>query len=477
MSVHVNAYIVGAGPGDPGLLTLRARELLESAEVVIYDRLVSEGILAMIPDSAIRIDAGKSSGSHKISQREIEELIINHAKLGKRVIRLKGGDPFLFGRGGEEAQALINAGVDFEIVPGVSSALSVPEYAGIPVTHREFCSGVNIFTAHDKNNLLPDFHNTTSIFLMGVANSELLQGKLLDSGLEGSTPCSVIQEGTTSRQKVIHTELGSLHDSIIANGIRPPAVILVGGTAGLNLDWRSKLPLHDKRILITRPAGRSEYLSRLLRDSGAEVILMPTIKTCTLEGSLNGESLSGYDCVGFTSVTGVNAFFELLHDSGRDVRELGDSKIAAIGPATGEALRSHGLKVDFIPEIYDGRHLAEGLLSARRILMFRALQGSPDIAEVFDSNGINYHEICLYRIEPVKLINVPDFIDIIVFTSASTVRGFCGSVSDFREVSAVCIGTQTADEAVRLGFVNVTIAERATPDAIFEAIMSLSGRK
>lgn len=477
----MSVYIIGAGPGDSGLLTLRAHELLECAEVVIYDRLVSEGILTMIPDSATRIDAGKCSGSHKITQSQIEELLIKHARLGKRVVRLKGGDPFLFGRGGEEAQALINAGIDFEIVPGVSSALSVPAYAGIPVTHREFCSGVNIFTAHDKNNLLPDFRSTTSIFLMGVANSDLLQAKLLDSGLDGTTKCAVIQDGTTSRQRVIHTELGSLHDAIIANGVRPPAVILAGGTAGLNLDWRSRLPLHDKRVLITRPAGRAEYLSRLLRDSGAEVIHMPTIKTRKLEGSLNGESLSGYDWVGFTSVTGVNAFFELLAASGRDVRELEKAKIAAIGPATAEALRSHGLRVDFVPKIYDGRHLAEGLTESGKIkiLMFRALEGSPEIAEVFDTHEINYHEICIYRIDPVKLAHVPDFIDIIIFTSASTVRGFCGSVniSDFRDVHAVCIGKQTADEALNSGFVNVTIAECATPDAIFEAVMSLSGRK
>ncbi|MBQ7733572.1 MAG: uroporphyrinogen-III C-methyltransferase [Synergistaceae bacterium] len=476
----MSVYIVGAGPGDPGLLTLRARELLESAEVVIYDRLVSEGILAMIPDNALRIDAGKSSGSHKISQSEIENLLIEYARLGKRVIRLKGGDPFLFGRGGEEAQSLINAGVDFEIVPGVSSALAVPEYAGIPVTHREFCSGVNIFTAHDKNNLLPDFSNTTSVFLMGVANSELLQAKLLASGLEGSTPCAVIQDGTTSRQRVIHAELNSLHEAIVTNSIRPPAVILVGGTAGLNLDWRNRLLLHDKRVLITRPAGRSEYLSRLLREAGAEVISMPAIKTSTLINALDGESLSGYDWVGFTSVTGVNALFELLGASGRDVRELECAKVAAIGPATAEALRSHGLRVDFVPEIYDGRHLAEGLLNSGKVLMFRAFEGSPEIAEVFNSNGINHHEICLYRIEPVKLAHVPDFIDIIIFTSASTVRGFCSSVSvrDMRGVNAVCIGSQTADEAVRLGFVNVTVAERATPDAIFEAVMSLkSGRK
>ena len=474
----MKVYIVGAGPGDWGLMTLRGHELLDSAEVVIYDRLVGESILAMIPDNAIKIDAGKSSGSHKLSQTEIEELLITYAKSGKRVIRLKGGDPFLFGRGGEEAQALIKANIDFEIVPGVSSALSVPAYGGIPITHRDYCSGVNIFTAHDKNNLLPDFNNTASIFLMGVNNSELLQRKLLESDIEGSTPCAVIENGTTSRQRVIHTELDSLHDSIIANSIRPPAIIVVGQTAKLNLDWRSKLPLHDKRILITRPAGRSDYLARLLRDSGAEVILMPAIKTQTLKHALDGENISGYDWAGFTSVTGVNSFFELLRDSDRDIRELGNAKIAAIGAATGEALRSHGLRVDYIPEIYDGKNLAEGLIKTgcKNILMFRAFEGTPEIAKVFSSHKVNYHEICIYKIDSVKLNHVPDFIDIIIFTSASCVKSFCASVKNLREVHAVCIGSQTADEAMKSGFVNITVAERATPDSIFEAVMSLSIR-
>ncbi|MBQ7665991.1 MAG: uroporphyrinogen-III C-methyltransferase, partial [Synergistaceae bacterium] len=315
-------YLVGAGPGDSGLMTLRGREVLERADAVIYDRLVSDSVLAMIPDSALMVDAGKSSSHHMLGQRDIESLMIALAQSGMIVVRLKGGDPFMFGRGGEEAEALTEAGIDFEVVPGVTSAISVPAYAGIPVTHRDYCSGVNIFTAHDKNNLVPDFTNTTSIFLMGVLNAKELQDKLLCS-LSPDTSCAVIENGTTSRQRIIRTRLDSLHDSIIGNEIKPPAVILAGHAANLNLNYREHLKLRDKRIIITRPEGRAKELSRMLRDEGAEVIIMPTIKTSVIHHALENVSLSGYDWLGFTSVTGVNAFFELLCESGRDIREIG----------------------------------------------------------------------------------------------------------------------------------------------------------
>ena len=469
----MNVYIIGAGPGDSGLLTVRAQEILKRAEVVIYDRLVSDSILAMIPENAELIDAGKSSGSHKLSQREIESLIIKLAKTGENIIRLKGGDPFLFGRGAEEAQALINAGIDFEIVPGVSSAICVPEWAGIPVTHRNFCSGLNIFTAHDKNNLLPDFAKTTKIFLMGVANSEILQGKLLlDNKLSPDTGCAVIENGTISKQRIIRTELKNLHESIITNKIMPPAVIIVGETAKLKLDWRGKLPLHNKRVIITRPAGRSESLIELLRDSGAEIISLPTIKTSIINDSLTNKNLSGYNWAGFTSVTGVNALIELLRESKRDIRELGGAKIAAIGQATANALESHGLKVDFMPEIYDCEHLARGLTGQDKILMFRALNGSPEIAKIFDENNINYNEICIYRIDYVKLKHVPEYADFIIFTSASTVRGFAMNTNNLREVKAICIGNQTANEALKAGFMNIEISKQAAIKSIYDCIMS-----
>ena len=462
-------WLVGAGPGDTGLLTLRGREVLGRSDVVVYDRLVGEGILSLMPKSAERVDAGKSSGSHTMTQRETEKLMISRALEGKRVVRLKGGDPFIFGRGGEEAEAIIRAGVPFEVVPGVSSAVAVPAYAGIPATHRDYCSGLNIYTAHDKANLVPDFNATTSIFLMGVSHSRELQERLMLT-MPPDTPCAIIQNGTTSSQRVIRSELSGLYDAVKENAITPPAVIVVGQTAGLNLDWREAMPLNGQLIIITRPEGRAENLSLMLRDLGAEVILMPTIRTSTLHGSLDGVDLSGHDWAGFTSVTGVNALFELLSESGRDIRELGRARIAAIGPATREALRSHGLNVDYMPGIYDGRHLAEGLAHfGGKVLMFRAEGGTPEIDEAFRNYGIEPLSVCIYRTDYVKLVHVPKFADIIIFTSSSTVRGFSESVKSMREVLAVCIGRQTGDEALRAGFTNIRIAEQATLDSVVRA--------
>ena len=474
-------WLVGAGPGDSGLLTLRGREVLKRADVVIYDHLVGEGVLAMIPEHAERIDAAKSSGRHTLTQREIESLIITKARAGKNVVRLKGGDPYVFGRGGEEAEALMREGLAFEVVPGVSSAVAVPAYAGIPATHRDYCSGLNIFTAHGKrsvelahkDDLLPDFTDTASIFLMGVAHTEALQERLMLS-LSPETPCAVIQEGTTSRQRTHRMLLSRLNETIRAKDITPPAVIVVGKTAGLNLNWRDSLPLNGRRIIITRPAGRAETLASRLRDYGAEVIHLPTIRTTTLHGALEGVDLAGYDWAGFTSVTGVTALFELLAESGRDVRELGAAKIAAIGKATADALRAHGLRVDYVPEIYDGVHLAEGLAErGGKVLMFRAKSESDDVGAAFRNYGIDAEHVCIYRIDSVQLVHIPKFSDIIIFTSASTVRGFCEN-STMRNVKAVCIGRQTADEALRLGFTGVVIAEQADIDSLVKAVLSCS---
>ncbi|MBR4196683.1 MAG: uroporphyrinogen-III C-methyltransferase [Synergistaceae bacterium] len=464
-------YIVGAGPGDSGLLTLRGYEVLRRADVVIYDHLVGEGILAMIPSEAEIIDAGKYAGRHKMAQREIESAMIDRARAGKTVVRLKGGDPYIFGRGGEEAEALIRAGFSsaFEVIPGVTSAISVPECAGIPATHRDYCSGVSIFTAHDKNGNIPSLSESTSIFLMGAGNSESLQAKLIET-MSPDTPCAIIENGTTPRQRTIRTALSRLHESVVRNNITPPAVIVVGHVASLNLEPRKNLPLSGKRVIITRPEGRAGKLSSLLRGIGAEVILMPTIKTSILHGSIDGVNLSGWDWAGFTSVTGVEALFSLLAETGRDIRGLGGAKIAAIGSATADALKSHGLRVDYVPEIFDGVHLAEGLSEmGGKILMFRAENGTPEIDTVFRNYGINAANVCIYRIDYVKLSRIPKFADIIIFTSSSTVRGFAASTDTLRESLAVCIGTQTADAAMSAGFERVRIAERATVEAIAEA--------
>ena len=467
---NVNVWLVGAGAGDVGLLTLRALEVLKNSDVVIYDRLVGDSVLSLIPEHAKKINVGKIPGKNIFTQQAIQDLIISHAMKNLNVVRLKGGDPFLFGRGAEEAQALIESGVKFEIVPGVSSALAVPAYAGIPLTHRDLCSGVNIMTAHRQAN--PEKFRETLVYLMGVSESENLSAGLIASGLEKNTPCAIISNGTTSREKILRSTLEKFPAEIRDAKITPPAVIVIGEVANLNLDWRKNFPLRNLKIALTRPIERSENLSRMLRNSGAEVILLPCIKTEIIQDSLTGKNISGYDWLAFTSVTGVEAFFELLRVNNRDVREIGCAKIAAIGEATALALKNHGLKVELIPEIYDGENLAHELVKiSGKILFLRAENASREIQEIFASHEKVYTEICTYRTNYVKSACIPESLDIIIFTSASTVRGFAGLTQRFRDVRVVCIGKQTAREAENFGFKNISIAKRATESEIFETVM------
>ena len=477
-------WLVGAGPGDAGLMTLRGREVLEDAEAVVYDRLVGCGVMALIPDCAEKIDVGKSGGSHPIPQKEIEAILIKLASQGKRVVRLKGGDPFLFGRGGEEMQALKDAGIPFEVVPGVTSATSVPAYAGIPVTHRGLSSVLRVITAHSKNGGLPklDFYelaravkNDTLVFLMGVANAGELCRELINAGIDISTPAAVIERGTTARQRCVTGSIQNFMDLVRDAKITPPAILVIGPVAEMaeKFDWRSALPLSGVSIAVTRPKERAGRLTRMLRDAGAEVISCPCIATEVLTEPL--PSLSGFDWTVFTSVTGVDALFSKLNSEGRDIRELGNAKISAIGPATADALSSHGLRVDFMPSVYDGKHLALGLSERAdgAVLLLRALEGSPDLTGVLAERGVNFREAALYKTGYLK-IEIPDDLDMAVFTSASTVRAFssCAAESCFVSAKAVCIGEQTALAAKDAGFASIFTASSATLPALVDAAIS-----
>ncbi|MBR0278399.1 MAG: uroporphyrinogen-III synthase, partial [Synergistaceae bacterium] len=302
---------------------------------------------------------------------------------------------------------------------------------------------------------------------------EMLQMKLLET-MPAETPCAIIENGTTSKQRVIRTTLSQLYTSVVSNNIQPPAIIVTGKVASLNLSWRENLPLNGKRIIITRPEGRGDELALKLRDLGAEVIIMPTIRTKIIHGSLDDVNISGYDWIGFTSVTGVNALFELLSETGRDIREIGNAKISAIGQATKDALNAHGLRVDYMPEIFDGFHMAEGLSEfGGKILMFRSENGTPEINSVFMKYGIEAENICIYRTDYVKLYKVPELADIIIFTSSSTVKGFCANTEALREATALCIGKQTAEEAMKSGFTRIKVAEQAVMKALFEACINI----
>ncbi|MBS7174876.1 MAG: uroporphyrinogen-III C-methyltransferase, partial [Clostridiales bacterium] len=363
-------WLVGAGPGDPGLFTIKGKYLIEHADVVVYDRLVGAGILSMIPPAVQTINVGKNAGCHPVGQEEINQILLREAQQGKRVVRLKGGDPFIFGRGGEELELLAKHGVPFEVVPGISAAAAVPAYAGIPVTHREYCSSLHIITAHRKrgDDSLPDFETLvklhgTLVFFMGVSSLPEICAGLIRAGMAEQTPAAVIENGTTARQRNIVSDLKRLPERAVQAGVQSPALILVGEVCGLSsqFSWAEFRPLHGCRVLVTRPRERVSSLAEKLSALGAEVVLLPSISTkLLLEGNeaLSNaiKSLPGYRWVVFTSAAGAEGFFKGLRRFGIDSRNLPFLQFAAIGPATAKAvLQFGGILCDYLPEEYTGK--------------------------------------------------------------------------------------------------------------------------
>ncbi|MDP9291954.1 MAG: uroporphyrinogen-III C-methyltransferase, partial [Verrucomicrobiota bacterium] len=359
-------YLAGAGPGDPGLLTLRAREVLEHADVVVYDYLCNREILRWVPAAAEVIFAGKQAGAHTLSQDEINALLVEKTRAGKRVVRLKGGDPFLFGRGGEEAQALAHAGLQFEIIPGVSSAIAGPAYAGIPITHREHNSQVTIFTGHEdptKNGSGIDYEQLatlpgTKVMLMGVERIEAISAALLEHGASAKMPVALIRWATTGQQQTVRGSLGDIAATAHKANLLAPVVAVFGDVVNLRdeLQWFEKKPLFGRRVVVTRTRKQAGALSNSLRDLGADVFELPTIRIAPPKdllafGELVQDSHS-YDWIIFTSPNGVDAFFELFYKIYDDAREIGGVRIAAIGPATAQRVRDFHLKVDLQPEVF-----------------------------------------------------------------------------------------------------------------------------
>lgn len=484
--------LVGAGPGDPGLLTVKGLRALERAEVVVYDRLVSPAVLDLIPGAARRIDVGKEASHHPVPQRRINQILLEEAQAGHNVVRLKGGDPFVFGRGGEELETLARAGVAFEEIPGVTSAVAAAAYAGIPVTHRDYASSLHIITGHAREGgtLDVDFGalvrtKGTLVFLMGVtALSAIVEG-LLEAGMDPETPAAMVERGTLPAQRRCAATLGTLPDRALEMKIHSPALIIVGRVCALTeeLCWFERLPLHGKRILVTRPRDRAGTLSEKLRELGADVVEFPCIRTeaitpCpAMEQAL--ERLSDYEWLGFTSTAGVEAFWACLRGMGKDARALGGVKLAAIGPATGKALEAHGLTADLIPEIYDAAHLGKSLAetAAGRVLLLRAAEGSPALTDALKAAGTDFGDIPVYRTicDNLRSAQLREELeagrfDYVTFTSASTVKGFVSAVgedADFSRFLGLCIGKQTAREAGKY-HIAARIAEKASIDALVE---------
>lgn len=482
--------LVGAGPGDPGLLTRKGLEALSRAEVVVFDRLVGPEILNLIPENAEKIDVGKQASNHPVPQHQINRILLEKAQEGKRVVRLKGGDPFLFGRGGEELELLRENGIPFQEVPGVTSALSVPAYAGIPVTHRDYCSSVHIITGHARAGaeLKIDFDalrrtNGTLVFLMGVTALPLICKGLLDAGMEGKMPAAVIERGTLPHQRKVVSTLENLPQAAQEAKIVSPAIIVVGRVCGLSsgFDWFDNLPLKGREIIVTRPAERNGSLCGKLSALGASVTAYPCIRTVERENNpaLDDaiEKLSDYRWLVFTSPAGPEIFFRHLRKKHLDARALSDLKIAAIGPKTAAEVEKFGVFADLVPETYDSEHLAQAMSQVEGpVLLCRASEGSDALPNLFAAKAIPFVDIACYDTvyEAPNSESVKELVEagaIVTFTSASTVRGFVKSLpdTDFSEILGCCIGKQTAAEAEKYG-IPVRIAEKATMESLIECI-------
>ncbi|GHU60108.1 uroporphyrinogen III methyltransferase [Clostridia bacterium] len=490
--------LIGAGPGDPGLLTLKGAAAIASADVVVFDRLVGPGVLAMIPESAEKIDVGKSGGKHPVPQDEINRILVEKAEQGKNVIRLKGGDSFLFGRGGEELETPAEKNIDFEVIPGVTASIAVPAYAGIPVTHRDYTSSVHIITGHAREGgrLSIDFDsltklNGTLVFMMGVGALDMICEGLLEAGMEPEMPAAMIESGTTASQRKLISTISKLPGDARDFGIKPPSVIVVGRVCALSdrFDWYSSLPLMGCRVLVTRPKESRGTLSAKLAALGADVIEFPCVKLSEISPNEALEKalpdIAAYSWLVFTSAYGVQVFLNRLAESGRDIRCLAGRKIAVIGSETAKIFTVRGVFPDYVPDVFDAEHLADGLVGlvgkSEKVLLLRARMGTPALCEKLSAAGINYLDLPLYDTayteaagsETEKLLNGRK-INFVTFTSASTVEGFRRSFAgtDFSGLKGICIGNQTNAAARTLG-IETVVSEKATIDSMLTLIREM----
>lgn len=460
----MTVYLVGAGPGDPGLLTCRGAELLARADCVLYDRLVGTELLDLITSNAERIFVGKEPGRPELPQDDINELLVQRGQKFDVVVRLKGGDPFLFGRGGEEAEVLRAADIPFEIVPGVTSAISAPAYAGIPVTHRGVSTHVTIVTGHEdptKREESVDWRalarsGGTLVILMGIGNRAEIAMELMAGGLDSKTPVAIVQNGTLPTQKSLRVTLDELGNAQVSS----PAIIVVGTAAALDFAWFEKRPLFGKAIAVTRAREQASELKQMLGELGAQVFELPAIQIEPLAFDL--PDLKEFSWIVFTSANGVRHFFERVLVS-RDSRALASAQIAVIGSGTEDALRSYGLRADLVPERFVAESLVEAFpraSSGDRVLIARAEQARDALPEGLRELGYALKVLPVYRTtlgepDPVQVDAVRDGkVDAITFTSSSTVENLTellGEVPNPQPL-AVSIGPITSNRARELGW-------------------------
>ncbi len=493
-------YLVGAGPGDVGLITARGIECLRKADVVIYDHLANPTLLVHAEKASELIYAGKCAGQHAMSQAQIEDLLVNKAREGKTVVRLKGGDPFVFGRGGEEAVALQRAGVPFEVVPGVTSAVAVPAYAGIPVTHRGLSTSFHVFTAHeapDKKSSDLDWKTIahlegTLVFLMGTRALEEVVQQLLSNGKAPETPVALIRWGTLPEQETLTGTLRDIVAKAQQAGLAPPVVTVVGRVADLRSEicWYEKKPLFGYRAALTRPRDQSEELARALHEAGADVVITPTIavKPRALSDEIRTEllRLHAYDWVVFTSANGVKIFFDYLWKLGKDARALSECRLAVIGEKTGETLKVHGLRPDAVPSRFVQEGLGE-VIPVRpndRVLIPRAAAARDALERMLADAGAVVKVLPIYDTLPdpegVKALVEglrAQRINLVTFTSASTVQSLIeGRTKEellqlFDGVIIASIGPLTSAAIKRAGLEVHIEAKVHTADHLAQAIV------
>lgn len=497
-------YLVGSGPGDPGLLTLKAKACIENADVVIYDYLANAVFLDYAGKDAELVYVGKEGGRHTMGQNEINRLIVEKAKEGRKVVRLKGGDPFIFGRGGEEAQELVKAGIPFEVVPGVTSAIAVPAYAGIPLTHRDFTATVAFVTGHEDptketSNIAWDKIATgigTLVFLMGVGNLPKIAASLMQHGRSPETPVAVIRAGTVPEQRTVTGTLGTIAEIGQKEKIKPPAIIVVGDVVSLrkDLNWFEQRPLFGKRIVVTRAREQASDFAALLSALGAECVEFPTIEVIPplswkgLDRAVG--DLEKYHWLVFTSVNGVKHFFDRLDASGQDARSLKGIRVAAIGPKTADAIREKGIKPDLVPEEYRAEAVVEAFrekgVKGLRILLPRAAEAREVLPQELEKMGAAVEVVEAYRtVKPegsrggIKAMLEKGEIHMVTFTSSSTVNNFMDMFQEesdqllkrMENLAVACIGPVTAKTAEERGLSVRIIPSDYTIEALTKAIV------
>ncbi len=483
-------YLVGSGPGDPGLLTVRARDLIGRARLILFDQLVDPRIRETFPAEAEKIFVGKEGGTHYVTQDETIRLIVEKAKTGVDVLRLKGGDPYVFGRGGEEAEACAEAGVPFQVVPGVTAGVAAAAYAGIPVTHRDASASLALITGHrrgDKDGLeIPAFEADTLVYYMGIKNLPNVVKALLESGRPPDTPVALVHKGTLPEQRVVTGTIETIAQAAKEADLKPPAIIIVGEVVKYadKLRWYETRPLFGVKILITRPRAQSAELREALEDLGAAVVSLPAIEIQGLaeysELDAAIRSLADYDYLVFTSVNGVTAFFRRLSELGLDARALAGLTTACIGPRTAKELLAYRINSDLIPPRFVAESLLEmfpGDMAGKRVLMPRALEAREILPEGLTARGAEVTVAPAYRtVGAEDAIDVPADVDLALFTSSSTVDHFLKRARLPEGCKVGCIGPITSATLREHGLEAAVEAEEHTIPGLVKAIVDYVGK-